>query len=101
MLAQTIELLVQFKAQYPALWLASITTAGLVAFVVLIAEHVKPTGKRRGISGQKPNLPPGPRGLPIIGSMHKLAFARHDPDHTYVCLVSPPCNPHTKLITNM
>lgn len=87
MLAQIIELLVNFRARYPALWLASIATAGIVAFFVLLAEHVKPTGKRRGISGKKSKLPPGPRGLPIIGSMWKLALARHDPDHTYVCLL--------------
>lgn len=84
MLAQTVELLASWKALHPGLWITIVTTAGIAALLTLLASYLRPTGKRRGTSGRKSKLPPGPRGLPIIGSMHKLATARHDPDHTYV-----------------
>ncbi len=86
MLAQTVDLLASWKAQYPALWTAVVTTAGIATLLTLLASYLKPAGKRRGANGRRSRLPPGPRGLPIIGSMHQLAKARHDPDHTYVRL---------------
>ncbi|KAK9789636.1 putative Cytochrome P450 [Seiridium cardinale] len=46
-----------------------------------VVEIFKPMGKRKGRNGQKPRLPPGPAGVPILGSLAELRSIRKDPEH--------------------
>lgn len=43
-----------------------------------------PVGKRRPPPGKKWRLPPGPKGIPIFGSLLDLKSARGDPDNKIV-----------------
>ncbi|KAL4894872.1 cytochrome P450 [Aspergillus ambiguus] len=51
------------------------------AFLV-IREIFTPVGKRKPPQGKKWILPPGPRGIPIFGSLLDLKNARSDQDYT-------------------
>ena len=54
---------------------------------VFVAQYFKPAGKRNLKDGRKSRLPPGPRGLPILGHLLSLREGRHDPDHAFVSVV--------------
>lgn len=60
--------------------------------IVLVAQYFKPTGQRNLKDGRKSRLPPGPRGLPILGNLLSLKEGRHDPDHAFVSLLCPRIN---------
>jgi hypothetical protein len=66
------------------------TTALLTIFVcistifLVIQEILVPVGKRRPPPGKKWRLPPGPKGIPIFGSLLDLKSARGDPDNKIV-----------------
>ncbi|KAL3455133.1 cytochrome P450 [Aspergillus heterothallicus] len=60
--------------------LISIATALATAFFIL-REIFTPVGKRRAPPGKKWVLPPGPRGVPIFGSLLELRAARDDEEH--------------------
>ncbi|KAI0973652.1 cytochrome protein [Xylaria arbuscula] len=45
---------------------------------------LRPVGKRRGLNGERPRLPPGPRGVPIFGSLGLLTHIRRDPNHRFL-----------------
>lgn len=44
-------------------------------------EFFKPVGKRTAMNGTKPRLPPGPRGVPLLGSLGDLLH----PTRSQVC----------------
>ncbi|KAJ5780066.1 cytochrome P450 [Penicillium paradoxum] len=49
---------------------------------LIIREIFTPTGKRRAPPGKTWRLPPGPRGVPIFGSLSVMRAARDDPNST-------------------
>ncbi|KAH7129268.1 cytochrome P450 [Dactylonectria macrodidyma] len=70
-----------FYKEHVIISLFLLATLGISFIFVAIAEYFKPVGKRKCKNGQRPRLPPGPRGLPILGCLRLLGKARHDPDH--------------------
>lgn len=83
------ERFVVLRQDHPASFYATTALLFLGLIFAFLIEYFKPIGKRRLKSGQRSKLPPGPRGLPLIGNLHKLKHARHDPDHRYVSQTPP------------
>ncbi|KAJ9137172.1 Cytochrome P450 [Pleurostoma richardsiae] len=81
MIGQIRDLLVGLYGKHPILSVLAFFVSSLALIVVAIADYFKPIGKRRGKTGKKPRLPPGPPGLPIIGNLLALDKGRHDPNH--------------------
>ena len=73
---------------FPAAVIAII--CGLTTSLYLVSEILKPVGKRNTSSGRKPRLPPGPRGVPIFGSLLDLKSTRDDPHNVLVGTVDIP-----------
>ncbi|KAK1753009.1 cytochrome [Echria macrotheca] len=72
-----------FRTNHPWLFYAAASaTTSLVLLVSLflfLVEYFKPVGKRRGINGKPPILPPGPKGIPLLGNMLDMKEAVVDP----------------------
>ena len=75
-----------FRASNPVLFYLSITGAAFAVFVAFLLEYLKPAGLRRLKNGKKPKLPPGPKGLPVLGHLLTLKNNRGDPDYKFVSL---------------
>ncbi|KAI9927605.1 hypothetical protein MW887_003225 [Aspergillus wentii] len=70
--------LIQIASTNPILTTICTLTACLTITFLIIQEIFKPVGKRRGSGGKKYNLPPGPRGVPLFGSLLDLKATLHD-----------------------
>lgn len=56
----------------------------LLVLIFIVSQYFKPTGKRKLIDGRSSHLPPGPKGLPLLGSLLDLKTGRQDPNHKFV-----------------
>lgn len=84
MISQITHYLSYAFERVPAASFLALSLCLTALLLAVVAKYFEPVGKRRFRDGRKPHLPPGPPGLPIIGSLHKLKEARGDPDHKYV-----------------
>lgn len=86
MLSTIADALVAHYVAHP--WLVWVeTTAVFLALVFFtFVELFKPAGKRRMKNGERPKLPPGPRGVPLLGSMPFLMKGYQDHEYKFVCL---------------
>ncbi|KAI0114068.1 cytochrome protein [Nemania sp. FL0031] len=84
MLSILVEHVGALYSDYP-LYLLFIGILTLVTVIYsLVAYIFRPIGERRGRNGQRPRLPPGPKGAPILGNLGSLRSTRSDPNHTFL-----------------
>lgn len=67
MITQARRFLAHFFEEYPKLSILALFIASLTIALVAIAEYFKPVGKRKGRSGKKSRLPPGPLNCLLSG----------------------------------
>lgn len=84
MLAWLIEHAASFHTNHAVLsyYIGAVALTTLI--FTLLQHHFRPIGTKRGRNGQQPHLPPGPRGIPIMGSLGNMKDVRRDPDHKIV-----------------
>ena len=88
MIIRVRQAVLAFRDEHPLAFLLLAVLGTLSLLFLAAIEAFKPTGKRRSKSGKQPVLPPGPRGLPLFGSLHSLKEAREDPEHRFVSPLS-------------
>ncbi|KAF9893637.1 hypothetical protein FE257_010949 [Aspergillus nanangensis] len=71
----------ELAAAHPIVATLVTIAACLVTTFLVIQEIFAPVGKRRPPPGKTWKFPPGPRGIPIFGSLLALKDARDDPEH--------------------
>ncbi|KAI0534432.1 cytochrome protein [Xylaria digitata] len=81
MLSITMQYGVAFYSNHPTYFFLLINLVLLIGSYSLISYIFKPIGKKRGLNGQRSHLPPGPKGIPIIGSLLMLKSIRADNEH--------------------
>lgn len=86
MLSYIIERLDVFHRACPLLFYATSVVFALFVVFFCLVEYFKPVGKRRGQRGIKPRLPPGPSGIPLLGSLLTLKNLREDHDRQHVSM---------------
>ncbi|KAJ5414506.1 cytochrome P450 [Penicillium cosmopolitanum] len=69
-----------YVAYYPGTALLLTIAVCISTTFFVISEIFVPVGKRRPPPGKEWRLPPGPKGIPIFGSLLDLRSARDDPD---------------------
>jgi len=84
MLSELQQAFSAFHGNQPFLFYALLTVTLFSSLFLAIPEYFKPVGKRRCKDGKLPILPPGPAGLPVLGSLLDLKEGRHDPDFIFV-----------------
>ncbi len=84
MLSLILERLHTFQQTCPLLFHASLVALILLLTFLGLVQYFKPVGKRKGQSGIKPRLPPGPAGIPLFGSLFTLKDIRTDHDRQHV-----------------
>lgn len=66
-----------------------VTIAAFLATIFLVVREIfTPVGKRRPPHGKRWKLPPGPKGIPIFGSLLDVRKIRNDEDHIIVCRIA-------------
>ena len=90
MLNQALHLFGSFRANNPLLFTLLVTFLSLCAFFLALAEFLKPVGRKRLQNGQAAKLPPGPSGVPILGSLLLVKSARENPYTGVVNNDTPP-----------
>lgn len=73
-----------FVAYYPGTALLLTIGVFISSTFFVISEIFLPVGKRRPPPGKEWRLPPGPKGIPIFGSLLDLRSTRDDPDYKMV-----------------
>ena len=61
-----------FYHEHPVQSIVLAVAGSLAGFWVFLLQYFKPAGKRRTKDGRKPRLPPGPKGLPLLGNLTTL-----------------------------
>lgn len=70
-----------YRHQHPVSFTLAAAAIGLALLFWAALIFFKPVGKRRAKNGTKPRLPPGPRGVPLLGSLGDLLH----PTRSQVC----------------
>lgn len=81
MSARLSDTIMAYRHQHPTAFFFGIAAIGLALFSWAVLEFFKPLGKRTAKNGTKPRLPPGPRGVPLLGSLGDLLH----PTRSQVC----------------
>lgn len=66
-----------------------VIAATLAVAIAILLYAVRPVGTKRSASGRTPVLPPGPRGVAVLGNLLDVATQR-DPEHKFVSSSTAP-----------
>lgn len=86
MFALILPKLAWFYREHPIKFTLFTLVGSLAVLCGFILQYFKPVGKRKKKDGQAPRLPPGPKGIPLLGNLAGLASLakRKDPRHKTV-----------------
>ncbi|PGH17753.1 hypothetical protein AJ79_00894 [Helicocarpus griseus UAMH5409] len=79
-----LSMVVELIHTYPILKILATICLCLITAILVIQETFRPVGKRRGPGGKIYKLPPGPKGVPILGSLLSLKDCVLENDHRTV-----------------
>ncbi len=74
------------RHEHPVVFLLALVGTLVCALCAAVLEYFKPTGKRRARNGTRPRMPPGPRGLPLLGMLTMLSSKDTNTLKREVCL---------------
>lgn len=78
---RSVDTIAAYRHQHPMSF-RLVIAAILLAFIFwVVVDFFKPVGKRKAKNGTKPRLPPGPPGVPLLGSLGQLLH----PTRAQVC----------------
>lgn len=78
MLSHIVTQLQAFREEWPTVFLFTVASIILLSISYALIQFFMPVGKRKLANGTWPVLPPGPKGLPLIGMLAAIGQGGND-----------------------